>query len=108
MKQPVKLEYEVHWTFNADKMLKDPMGRGIRSLGKQVPYRIYLEPSNELLSDKMFEIYNPYYIHEIHHLSLDHGAYKLRVEDVSGWLDIKLKNIKLNTVGISDPKFNLE
>lgn len=108
MKQPVKIEYEVHWVFNADKMLKDPMGRQIRGLGKQVPYRIYLEPSNELISDKMFDIFNPYYIHEIHYLDLEHGSYKLRVEDVSGWLNLSLKNIKMNTVLIQTPEFNLE
>lgn len=108
MKQPVQLEFEVHWIFRADKMLKDPMGRGIRALGKQVPYRIYLDPCNELLSDKMFEILNPYYISEIHYLNLDHGTYELRIEDLSGWMDIKLKNIRLNTVNIAEPKFSLE
>lgn len=108
MKQPIKLEYEVHWTLNTEKMLKDPMGRGLRALGKQVPYRIYLEPSNELLSDRMFDIFNPFFIYETHHLSLDHGSYKLTVQDPSGWLSISLKNIKLNTVGISQAQFSLE
>lgn len=108
MKQPVQIEFEVHWTFNAEKMLKDPMGRGIRSLGKKVPYRVYLEPCHELISDRMFEIYNPYYIHEIHYLSLDHGPYEISIEDVSGWLDLKLRNIRLNTVAIPQAKFNLE
>lgn len=107
MKQPVKLEYEVHWTFNADKMLRDPMGRQLKSLGKQVPYRIRLNPSNELLSDRMFNLYDPYYIHEIHFLNLDHGNYSLSIEDLSGWLTLSLKNIKLNTVTIPKPAFVL-
>lgn len=107
MKHQVKLEFEVSWVLRASKLINDPMGRQIKHLGKELPYRVYLTPTNDLLSDRMFDIYNPYAIQETHHLELDPGAWSLTIEDVTGWLDLEIRNVKLNSVSIPVPAFAL-
>jgi hypothetical protein len=107
MKQPVRLDFEVSWVLSASKLLNDPMGRQFKHLSKELPYRVYLVPTNELLSDRMFNLYDPYSIHETHFLELDHGQWTIAVEDVTGWLDIEISNIRLNSVHIPTPVFTL-
>ena len=107
MKQNVKLDFEIHWELNANKLLDDPMGRGLKSLGKQLPYRVYIEPLGEMISDRSFELYDIFWIKESHYLELEHGHYSLRVEDVTGWMNLHVKNIQLNTVNIDTASFTL-
>jgi hypothetical protein len=108
MKHRVRLEFEVSWVPRASKLLGDPMGRQIKHLGRELPYRVYLVPNNELLSDRMFNLYDPYWIQETHHLELDPGQWTIAVEDVTGWLDLEIKNVKLNSVHIPTPVFTLD
>ena len=108
MKHRVRLDFEVSWMLSASKLTADPMGRQIKHLGRELPYRVYLVPTNELLSDRMFELYDQYYVLETHHLELDPGQWTIAVEDVTGWLDLEIKNVKLNSVSIPTPVFTLD
>jgi hypothetical protein len=108
MKHRVRLDFEISWMLSASKLIDDPMGRQIKHLGQELPYRVYLVPTNELLSDRMFELYDQYYVFETHHLELDPGQWTIAVEDVTGWLDLEIKNVKLNSVSIPTPVFTLD
>jgi hypothetical protein len=106
--QPVRLDFEVRWLLNPEKLLKDPFSKELRDLGGILPYRLYLEPAGELLSERSFNVYDYHYVHEIHFFDLPHGRWHIRAEDLSGWLDIKLENVRLNTVRIATAEFALE
>ena len=105
--QPVRLDFEVRWWLAADKLIKDPFSKELRDLGGILPYRLYLEPAGELLAERSLNVYDYHYVHETHFFDLPHGAWHIRAEDLSGWLDITLENVRLNTVRIHAAEFTL-
>ena len=107
MTQPVRLDFEVRWLLNGQKLTKDPFSKELRDLGGILPYRLYLEPAGELLAERSLNVYDYHYVHETHFLELPHGTWHIRTEDLSGWLDISLVNVKLNTVHIHAAEFTL-
>jgi hypothetical protein len=105
--QPVRLEFEVRWLLNPVKLVKDPFSKELRDIGGILPYRLYLEPVGELLAERSLNVYDYHYVHETHFFNLSHGPWYIRVEDLSGWLDIKLENVRLNSVHIPTAEFTL-
>jgi hypothetical protein len=105
MKQPIRLDFDVRWMLNADKLVNDPMGRGLKALGKQLPYRLYI--GGEMISDRMFDIYDSYWIRETHFLELEHGEWSIAIEDITGWMNVEISNVQLNTVNIPHPVFTI-
>ena len=55
----------------------------------------------------MFDIRDPYKIHETHFVDLGLGRWIVRVEDLSGWLDLQIENTKLNGVDLFGNEFTL-
>lgn len=98
MVNDVRLDFEIHWKLNISKVQDDPTNRVLRSLGNKFPYRVFLTPTNEMLCERTFDLYDRYYTVETHHLQLDHGQWAISIVDVTGWLDLTVKNVRLNTV----------
>jgi hypothetical protein len=106
MSNDIRLDFEVHWTLNPVKLIQDPLHRTLRKI-RYFPYRVYLVPSGELIADRLFDVEDPYFIQEIHFLHLDHGQWSLSCHDVSGYLNLEMRNVRLNTVAIDSPTFSL-
>lgn len=107
MKHQVRLDFDVSWVLAGQKLLNDPFGRGLKQLGQQLPYRLYLQPGNEFLCERAFEIYNHFHIHETHFFELDPGQWSISIEDVTGWLDLEISQVKLNQVHLPSAAFAL-
>ena len=106
MVSDVRLDFEVHWALNPQKLLRDPLNRTLRKI-RYFPYRVYLVPTNELIAERVFDVEDPYYVQEIHFLKLEQGQWSVSCHDVSGWLDLDVRNVRLNTVNIDGPTFTL-
>ena len=98
MLNDIRLDFDLHWGLSNDMLAKDPLNRKLKSFGRYIPYRIYLVPTGELLCERVFDIQDWYYVREIHHLHLAHGQWSISVHEPTGYLDLKVKNFKLNTV----------
>ena len=107
MNNQVRIDFHVSWNLSREKMLKDPLAKGLRNFGRYIPVRMYLEPTGEMLSERMFDIREPYKIHETHFVDLGLGRWSVRVEDLSGWLDLQIENTKLNGVDLFGNEFTL-
>jgi hypothetical protein len=107
MNNQVRIDFHVTWNLSREKILKDPLAKGLRNFGRYIPVRVYLEPSGEMLSERMFDIREPYKIHETHFVDLGLGRWSVRVEDLSGWLDLQIENTKLNGVDLFGNEFTL-
>jgi len=107
MNNQVRIDFHVTWNLSREKILKDPLAKGLRNFGRYIPVRMYLEPTGEMLSERMFDIREPYKIHETHFVDLGLGRWSVRVEDLSGWLDLQIENTKLNGVDLFGNEFTL-
>jgi hypothetical protein len=107
MNNQVRIDFHVSWNLSREKILKDPLAKGLRNFGRYIPVRMYLEPTGEMLSERMFDIREPYKIHETHFVDLGLGRWSVRVEDLSGWLDLQIENTKLNGVDLFSNEFTL-
>lgn len=106
MKNPAKIDYEVRWLINPDMTRTDPLSKKLREVGNFLPYRVYLQPVNELLCEGEFNIFNQTYSHETHYLSLDTGTYWVELEDLTGWLKLEITNPRLNGVRLPSMRFS--
>jgi hypothetical protein len=107
MNNQVRIDFHMSWNLSRDKIAKDPLAKGLRNFGRYIPVRVYLEPSGEMLSERMFDIRDPYKLHETYFVDLGLGRWTVRVEDLSGWLDIEVNNMKLNGVDLFSNEFTL-
>lgn len=107
MNNQVRIDFHVTWNLNREKMINDPLGKGLRNFGRYIPVRVYLEPSGEMLSERVFDIRDPYKIHETHFVDLGLGRWSVRVEDLSGWLSLEVHDMKLNGVDLFSNEFVL-
>lgn len=107
MNNQVRIDFHVSWNLSREKISKDPLGKGLSSFGRYIPVRMYLEPSGEMLAERMFDLRDPYKIHETHFVDLGLGRWIIRVEDLSGWLDLQIENTKLNGVDLFSNEFTL-
>ena len=98
MTNDVRLDFDVKWNINIDRNPLDPLNTQLKTQGPKIPFRIYLVPSMELLCERVFDIYDWYYYHEMHHLDLPHGQWALSVHEPTGLIDVKISNFRLNTV----------
>ena len=105
MNSQIRVEFVVNFLINPAKLNNDPLAKELRDLGKQLPYRVYLEPSGELLSDRMFDISDPYSVHEVHFLDIEAGRWTIRTEELSGWLSLDVSDLKVNTLHVSGNEF---
>jgi hypothetical protein len=104
-----RLDFEVHWSlkdfmeYTIDNCV-DPFMNRLKS-AKKFPYRVYL--NDELLIERDFDIRDKYYIAETHWLALDSGQYTVRLEDLSGYMRLEIRDFKLNTVPQRSWVFNM-
>ena len=107
MNNQVRIDFHVSWNLSREKTSKDPLGKGLRNFGRYIPVRVYLEPSGEMLAERVFDLRDPYKIHETHFVDLGLVLRSVRVEDLSGWLDLQIENTKLNGVDLFGNEFTL-
>lgn len=107
MNNQVRLDFHVTWELNREKLVKDPLAKGLRSIGKSIPVRIYLEPSGEMLAERMIDLNDHYKIHETYFVDVGLGRWTVRLEDVSGWLSVGVEGMKLNGVDLFSNEFTL-
>ena len=107
MNNQVRIDFHVTWSLSREKTSRDPLAKGLKNFGRYIPVRMYLEPSGEMLSERMFDIRDPYKIHETHFVDLGLGRWIIRVEDLSGWLDLQIEDTKLNGVDLFGNEFTL-
>ena len=99
-----RLDFELNWMLKDLDLNSDPFRHSIRDV-KIYPYRLYI--NDELLAERDFNVHDRYYILETHHLRLDSGQYAIRVEELSGFLDIEIRDFRLNTVKQPSWVFNM-
>jgi hypothetical protein len=104
---PVTVDFNIRWALNPERLVNDPLAKGVRNLGRFVPLRVYLEPANELIGERTIDLYDPYYIAETHHFELDDGRWTFRIEDPTGWISYTINDMKLNGVPLNDTGFTL-
>jgi len=98
MLNDVRLEFDVKWSLNIERVARDPLNNELKTYGRYIPYRVYLVPSMEMLCERVFDIQDWYYIHEMHQLQLEHGQWALSIHEPTGMLDVVVKDFRLNTV----------
>ena len=107
MLNDIRLEYDVHWMLDPDSIKSDPFNIRLRDLGRYLMYRAYLVPGNELIAERLLDLQDVGYIHEIHWIKIPHGQYSIRLEDVTGKIKLNATDIKLNGAMIPSLAFNL-
>jgi hypothetical protein len=107
MSSQVRIDFIVSWSLSKEKLSKDPMAKELRNLGQYLPLRIYLAPTNELLTERLINIKDMYEFQEVHFLDLPEGRWSIKCDDPSGWIDTTISKMQLNTVTLKENEFVL-
>jgi hypothetical protein len=104
MRTKARIDLELHWALKEALFHTDKFYDGLRDI-KAYPYRLYL--NDELLAERDFNVHDRFYMLETHFLTLPPGQYTLRIEELTGLLDVDIRNFKLDSVRQPSWVFNI-
>lgn len=107
MNNQVRIDFYINWELNKQKLQADPLAKGLRNVGKLIPVRVFLEPSGEMLAERMIDINDHYRLHETYFIDVGFGRWTVRFEDLSGWLTVTADGMRLNGVELFSNEFVL-
>ena len=96
----VKIDLDLHWSLKESLFQTDRFYDGLRDI-RAYPYRLYI--NDELLAERDFNVHDRFYIKETHFLRLGTGQYTIHVQELTGLLDLDIRDFKLN--GVTQPSW---
>jgi hypothetical protein len=91
----IKMSFELHWALKDSLFQTDRFYDGLRDI-RAYPYRVYL--NDELLAERDFNVHDRFYIKESHFLRLGTGQYSLNIQELTGLLDLDIRDFRINSV----------